>query len=338
MKKILDIFCRFVSWGLYGGVKCRQMFSTSSYQSSSGVIGVGNISLGGNGKTSFVIYIVEKLLQRGLKMAVLTRGYGRKTRKDFILPPNQSLTDQLSLIYGDEVALMSYRCPDLWVGVSGNRKRMLDCLQQKVDCFVLDDSFQQFSIAFDLQIVLINALDYQKSHKPWKRKISREPISSLKRADIVMVIHKNLLKDKTMKLPLFLEEKKVFFIDYSIRSVYCLSTQDRHNISFLRGRRFLAFCAIACPESFFSFLKKNSLDVCCEIDFSDHQFFVKDDIQQLNDKAKQNQVEAFICTEKDAVKLLKHPLNLPVWVVQVDCALDDEDSFWKCVQEKVRGL
>jgi tetraacyldisaccharide 4'-kinase len=254
------------------------------------VISVGNISVGGSGKTPFVIMLGELLKQRGIAFDVLSRGYGRKTHGTLLVDPNGISRD-----FGDEPLLIAQRlgCPVI-VGESRYlagrlaendhaESAALSCPpgQQPRPIHILDDGFQHRSLARDFDIVLLTEQDLRDQLLPAGR--LREPLSSLRRADAVVLPEE---MDPT-RLPACENLWRVR------RSLTIPSTPKSP----------IAFCGIARPRQFIEQLRAIGIQPVAEKIYRDHHQYTSHDIQDLLRLRDQNHADAFITTEKDAVNL-----------------------------------
>ena len=143
------------------------------------VISVGNISLGGTGKTPAIIFLADHLIRNGKKIGIVSRGYGRKSKDTKILinADNNSKVED----YGDEPILLSSRLKDIPIAVGTNKfNAALELIKKnKVDVLLFDDGFQTREIYRDLDIVLLNALNGIKDYRMVPFGILREPVKSL---------------------------------------------------------------------------------------------------------------------------------------------------------------
>ena len=266
------------------------------------VISVGNISVGGAGKTPFVLMLGELLRESGVVIDVLSRGYGRATRGVLQVHPNGSPEQ-----FGDEPLLIAskLRCP-----VIVGEDRYLAGLQAEERCalnpgnrvHLLDDGFQHRQLHRDLDIVLVSREDLDDKVLPSGR--LREPLTALKRADVVVV-------DK----------------DFPAEHV------PSGNFQVWRAERTLdipelnvpvvAFCGIARPQRFFSGLRNRGIDVRQEIAFRDHHRYTQDDVQKLAAFRDQLHGSRLVTTEKDAMNLGRQLAVLDAVVVPMRMSLLD---------------
>jgi tetraacyldisaccharide 4'-kinase len=240
------------------------------------VISVGNLSVGGSGKTPFVITLGRLLKERGIEFDVLSRGYGRKS-KDIAVVEADGSPEQ----FGDEPLLIARKL-GVPVVVGADRYQAGLLAEEKFAqsrLHLLDDGFQHRRLHRDFDIVLLSDEDLGDSLLPVGR--LREPFSSLRRADAVV-----LSASSTVPAP--------------AQSVW----RVRRNILFIAPMsRVVAFCGIARPEQFFSGLRKLGMELADTITFPDHHRYVQRDIDRLLQAQTQTGAKGFITTGKDAINL-----------------------------------
>ncbi len=269
------------------------------------VISVGNISVGGSGKTPFVIMLGELLKQRGIEVDVLSRGYRRTTTGVLRVYPDGTPEQ-----FGDEPLLIARKlgCP-VFVGEdrfnAGLEAEETTGAAQPNRVHLLDDGFQHRQLHRDLDIVLLNQEDLSDKLLPAGR--LREPLSALQRADVV-VADQDFPQDQ---LPG--GEFQVWRIERNI----VVPKLDRPVI---------AFCGIARPQGFFSALRKHGLDVREEIVFRDHHRYTSDDVARLIAAQARHAGSQLITTEKDAVNLGAHAAGLNSVVVPLETRLTQADE------------
>jgi tetraacyldisaccharide 4'-kinase len=280
------------------------------------VVSVGNLSVGGSGKTPFVIMLGELLKQRGVAFDVLSRGYGRQTRG--VLQVDPAGTAQQ---FGDEPLLMARRLQvPVIVGESRYKAGILAEKEFGPQLHLLDDGFQHRSLAREFDIVLVAAEDVCDRLLPGGR--LREPAASLSRADVVVLGSGASLDGPP------LQGKLVW--------------RTRRGIAPGRvSQRPIAFCGIARPQNFFAQLRAAGIELAAEVGYRDHHPYTGEDIERLLELRKQNQADGFVTTEKDAVNLVGLANRLdPLAVVAVKMELEDGanalDIMLRTIQERKR--
>ncbi len=303
---------RPLSW-LYGlGVKFRNMlFEIGILKSESfgiPVISVGNITVGGTGKTPHVEFLV-RLLQERFKVAVLSRGYKRRS-KGFVLGGKDSTVMSL----GDEPYQMMTKYPDITVAVDKNRRHGIhlltdDNIVKGIDVILLDDAFQHRYVRPGINILLVDyhrLIIYDKLLPAGRL---REPQSGKNRADIVIITKcpKDLkpmeFRVITKAMGLF-PYQKLFFTTLSYEPMQSLFGDRRRRMEDIAcGEHILLLTGIASPKQMMLDLQPYTGDIR-PMTFADHHTFSKKDIELINDVfAGMPSPKSIITTEKDAVRL-----------------------------------
>jgi tetraacyldisaccharide 4'-kinase len=250
---------------------------------SAPVISVGNLSVGGSGKTPFVILLGQLLQQRGIPFDVLSRGYGRKTRGVLVVDPNGSPEQ-----FGDEPLLIARRlsCPVI-VGEGRYHAGLHAEKESGARLHILDDGFQHRGLARDFDIVLLTPEDLRDRLLPVGR--LREPLSSLKRADTVVVT-----SPPDFTLP---TGKPIWRIRRSVE----ISNPPTNPI---------VFCGIARPQKFTEQLRAVGIEPIATKFYRDHHAYSEADIGELLTLSDRCGANGFITTEKDEINLGSHTAAL----------------------------
>jgi len=231
------------------------------------VISIGNITLGGTGKTTSVEFITRYLKQQGHKVAILTRGYKRQKAPYAVRPTRYE-------IMGDEPYMLAKNLKDTPVIVDADRVRAARKAinNYAADTVILDDGFEQWKIKKDLEIVTVDAVNPFGNGHMIPRGILREPLSSLRRADIFLITKTNLnsntkeLLDSLRKLN---PSALIFESIHKPLGFYKIGSPDElFNIAALKGKNVALFSGIADPESFESLIKGLGLQVGLSFSFS----------------------------------------------------------------------
>ena len=266
------------------------------------VVSIGNLTVGGSGKTPFLISLGELLKQRGIAFDVLSRGYRRQTKGVAIVDPNGSACE-----FGDEPLLIARKL-GVHVVVGEDRHQAGETAEATLgpQLHLLDDGFQHRHLARDFDIVLVTPTDVQDSLLPSGR--LREPIASLTRADAIV------LTNDTSADGLRLQNQVVWRVR---RDIVAPSTKELC----------IAFCGIARPDNFFSQLKTAGLALADTQSFRDHHRYTDADVRDLLQMRQQAGASAFVTTEKDAANLGAHLDALqPLHVVPVRMNLENPEA------------
>jgi tetraacyldisaccharide 4'-kinase len=242
------------------------------------VVSIGNLSVGGAGKTPFVLLLGELLKARGIKFDILTRGYGRKTRGVALVDPAGSAND-----FGDEPLLLARRL-NVPVIVGEGRYPAGVFAEERFgpEFHLLDDGFQHRSLARDFDIVLVTPEDIRDRLLPAGR--LREPISSLRRADAVV------LASGASPDAISLDGKLIW---RARRGIVTANIPARP----------VVFCGIARPKNFVLQLRTAGVEPAAEAVYRDHHSYTEKDIRDLLDLRERSEADGFVTTEKDAINL-----------------------------------
>lgn len=286
------------------------------------VISVGNLSVGGTGKTPLVIWLAEKLLAQGQRVAILTRGY-RGTAGS-----------------SDEVEVMRSRLQNRVVfGVGKNRFVEGQRIEshQAIDIFLLDDGFQHLQLARDLDIVLIDA------SRPMKQLLlpagpMREPLSALTRAGIIVFTRTENTPSAKEALQR-LSNLPIFTASSCLLGFRRFKGQDPlQSVTELGRGPFFAFCGIGNPEAFVRDLQRWGIAAAGHMFFADHHRYTLEDVQAIEQAARRAGANGLLTTEKDSCNLsgLTFP-SLPVYVSVIDLEVDGETAFLSAINHLLQA-
>lgn len=276
------------------------------------IISVGNLTLGGSGKTPFVELIVRKLAPR--KAGILSRGYGGKSGEPVHIVSDGSSLSAPPPVSADEPYMLARRLKGVPVVCAPEREKGASFMADKfcLDAIVLDDGFQRRSIHRDLDILLVDAGASFGSARLIPLGMLREPISGSKRADIIVITNAQAAeKDRIASL-----KKEILTAAGADKPIV---TAGGRNTGFfdLHGSKVPApngpaffFCGIANPERFEESLRAEGVTIEGKMVFPDHHQYSEDDIAKVFSEAGKSKARMIVTTEKDAVRLLN--LEIPV--------------------------
>jgi tetraacyldisaccharide 4'-kinase len=299
------------------------------------VISVGNLTLGGTGKTPMVEWIVRQLLAQGRKVGIISRGYGVRRG------PN------------DEALELAWKLPGVPHVQNPDRVAAAKRAIAEFDCqtLVLDDAFQHRRIGRDLDIVLLDALEPLGYEHVFPRGTLREPLEGLARADMVVLSRADLvtaeqraaIRDRVARFapkavwaevvhaPLALVAAEPTIGNLSeANAVRAGETPGMQQpLDTLRGRKVLAFCGLGNPTGFRHTLEACRYDVVEFHEFPDHHTYGPGDLNALAAAARNAGAEALVCTQKDLVKIGVDRLgDRPLWAIRVGIAfLAGQEEF-----------
>lgn len=302
------------------------------------VISVGNITLGGSGKTPLVICIAQILVKLGHTPAILTRGYGRiHSREARIIAPGEAVPDAAATL-GDEPALVRRHIPSAWLGISKNRLetgKVIAGRDPKV-VFVLDDGFQHRKLHRDLDIVIIDESQPLKSNRVFPRGTLREPVSGLHRSD--GIVRLGLLGEqetdpagsecRNLKpgTPIFRCRQRIeTLVPFSSWQRFCPGSGIAvEKVPFQESAYLVS--ALGNPERFQNDIRRMGINGHGATFFPDHHRLSRKDWQHCVEKAHQKGAGVIITTEKDAVKISEPP-EFPLLVAVQTTQMADAGAF-----------
>lgn len=310
-----------------------------TYQVSTPVISVGNITVGGTGKTPVVEWLAARLADEGRKVCIVTRGYLRENaRQKVIVSDGEQILSDVAQS-GDEAMMLAQSLlgksavvchADRVAAAAWVIKRL------KSDVLLLDDGFQHRRLARDLDIVTIDATNPFGNGRLLPVGTLREPIKSLSRADCVVLTRmpdegmSNLL-DRVRSLT----NASIFQSRMVIQGFHWLDANKPGDDAAGVRQPLAAFCGIGNPRAFFEQLRTAHLDVRHEAIFRDHHKYSQTDIDRLTEQARVNGAEAVITTAKDAVKLQSLHFKVPCYVAQMRVEIVDGKNLLELVNRAI---
>jgi tetraacyldisaccharide 4'-kinase len=291
------------------------------------VISVGNITMGGTGKTPTVLLIARELMRRGKRVAVLTRGYGGALEGETRIVSDGEKLLLSPVEAGDEPCLLASSLPGLMVVMGSDRYRA-GCLalnKLSPDCFILDDGFQHQRLGRNLDILLLDGTAPFGNGLTLPAGFLREPPSASKRSDLVILTRCSNLQSFPDGLP---ENVPVCRSSHTLSGFTYLSGGDLHPLTQLESKRVVAFCGIADPASFFNSIESCGVPLVSTLAFPDHTVYGLREMEALGKLKQQFRADCLITTAKDAVKL--HPYTGIIGdccIVKLELTLHDPEPL-----------
>jgi tetraacyldisaccharide 4'-kinase len=285
------------------------------------VISVGNLTVGGTGKTPMVLWLAEKFLAEGKRVAILSRGYRGSGGTS------------------DEIELMKHRLQGrVAFGVGKDRFAAGQRIEQHqpIDVFLLDDGFQHLKLARDLDIVMLDGSRKLKDEWLLPSGALREPVSFCRRADILVVTRKTERPDIEAGDA---HKYSIFYAQTRLLGFRRLGNPaDLLYVSEIGHGPFFAFCGIGNPRAFFSDLTHWHVPIAGESIFRDHHRYTPADLRRLEKAAQDAGSIAFVITEKDAENLKElNATAMPIFVAVIDFALSAESEFLAALERKMQS-
>jgi tetraacyldisaccharide 4'-kinase len=306
--KILSLILLPLSWlygfAVWGRNLCYDVGLFKSVRVEVPVISVGNMTAGGTGKTPFVEYLIRYYLNKNKKIAVLSRGYKRKSVGMKIVSDGHSIYGT-ALTMGDEPIQIAQKFPNVIVAVDKNRVRVAKIVIQKYkpDLILLDDGFQHRGIVRDLNIVMIDSRRSLSEIPMIPAGIRREPITALRRADFIVLTNNSRLSEETAEEQFQSYGMNVAKVKYKSIGICEFGSMKKIDLKSDVKKKCIAFCGIGNPVPFKDTLDESGYFVEELLTFSDHHWYDHNDMQAIQNKYDEHKVNYIITTEKDAVRL-----------------------------------
>ena len=348
MKSLKILLAPFVL--LYGLIiSLRNLFFDKSVFKSqkvnAKVISIGNITVGGSGKTPLVIYVTNLLKETGYKVGVLSRGYGRKSSGYKLVSRGEKILTSVDEC-GDEIFQTVQECK-VAAAVSENRVKGANNLikDTSVDTIVLDDAFQHRWIKRIVDLVIVDQSFLNNkttlTHNLLPFGDLRENFSSLDRADAIILNRKFFQKEEIrFELQKYFVDKLVFSAYYKAISFVDAVKKTEYNINDFEGQESLVVSGIANPASFISVLNNVGVSTKNKLIFSDHKNYSDKEVQLIRNKFYKTNAHSVVTTEKDAVKLSgfkKEFDDIEIFYLKINLCMDDEESFKQYLINKLNN-
>ena len=297
------------------------------------VISVGNITMGGTGKTPCVLRVTELLKARGMRPAILTRGYKRASPHKHLAVAPGAVTSAVQTGDEPQIFIRSGLAP---VGIGADRYAAAMLLRREfdVDVMVLDDAFQHRRVARDLEIVLVDALNPYGGGELFPLGRLREPLSGLARAGIILITRADLSDlgpaiERSVRA--WNTDAPVFRACIEPQAWVEQATGAMHEIARPPFGPVAAFCGLGNPQSFHRILRRQGVEPVAWTEFDDHHRYRPRDLRRIAAHARVAGAGALVTTEKDAINLCDGSEQLlaplPLYFLKVGMRIEREDEF-----------
>jgi len=313
---VFDGIVRFRTWLYYQRIFRNQPLGVP-------VVVVGNLTVGGTGKTPIVEKFARTLALRGRHVAILSRGYKSRAEPSYRRlwrwishgedPPPKIVSDGQNVLLdsaeaGDEPYMLARNLPGVVVLVGKNRVKAGQYAIRKFgsDILLLDDGFQYLSLRGQLNLLLVDKTNPFGNRHLLPRGILREPIGHLRRASYVFITKSDGQPDDELRATIRKHHPEVEVVECAHRPTYIQSINNggqRRPLEDLRGRRVAAFSGIAMPESFEKLIRQLGAEIVHNKRFLDHHRFTPEELERFCNKAAEVKADFILTTEKDAVRL-----------------------------------
>jgi tetraacyldisaccharide 4'-kinase len=301
------------------------------------VISVGNLAVGGTGKTPLVIWLARFLLEEGWRVGVVSRGYkGEETKKVLVVSDGRNILAG-SDISGDEPQLLARRLPGIPVLCSTKRALAAEAAVKEFQCevVILDDGFQHRFVARNLDVVMLDSRYPFGDGSLFPRGILREQTTALTRAQVLVLSrfddskqaeqsHKNLVGQWP--------DKTVVTAAHRATRLFKATTQGELPLSSVKNKRLAAFAGIGRPDDFFRTIRDLGADLVHTTALPDHHPLTVELLASLVEEASAQKPELWLTTEKDWVRLPSDlPDSMELMILAVEIDLNGDSSLLKAV-------
>lgn len=288
------------------------------------VLSVGNITVGGSGKTPVVERLARRLMAKGYRPCIILRGYRRKAKGVFAVDAAKDTHETA----GDEAYMLAKRTR-LPVVVG---KRRIEAVEEGISSFdanvaLLDDGYQVRNLRKDLEILVLNASTAQNPDL-FPLGPLREPLSAVERADIVLVNKgepDDMIRHLAAGIPLFR-------VNYRPLHLFCMRHDSIVHHGFLKDKAVLAFSGLGDNRPFFDLLRRLGATVVHEVEFEDHHPYTKADVAQLSSFTN---IDMVVTTEKDAVKLEAMDVPENLFYLAIEAVIEREDELMELIVNRL---
>lgn len=288
------------------------------------VISIGNLTVGGTGKTTSCLAVADYLHRQGRRVAVLSRGYRGAGERSTRIVSEGAGPEVGVQVAGDEPYLMAQALPEVRVLVGRDRRQTGRLAVDKLaaDTIVLDDGFQYQRLARDLDIVLVDALLPFGYDFLVPRGLLREPVSHLARAEAVWLTHSDLVRRDDLdairaRVEAVAPGARVWETRHAPVGLRSIAGDIRYPPDSLRGIRVCALSSLGSPTAFERSLERLGAEVI-PARFPDHHPYTPQEVREV--ALREDRAEWIVTTEKDAVRLPREALEKPTWVLEVKLA------------------
>ncbi len=294
-------------------------------------VSIGNLTAGGTGKTPVTQWLIEQIEARGLRCAVLTRGYRRSSPEAVtVLGPDEPAPASRT---GDEAQIFRKRFA-IPMGIGADRYGTGKEIERRFhpDVFLLDDGFQHVELERDLDIVLIDVTAPFGRGAPLPLGRLREPPESLVRAGVLLLTRAEpweRWEGLRQQLRRYNSHAPIYFVRIEPAAWVEAASGEERPLSHLDSMPVLAFCGVANPDSFWSAVARANARLAARVCYRDHHRYSAADVRRLSARARQAGAAALVTTEKDAINLPRgqNPWPAPLYWLKIRVSVEDAERL-----------
>lgn len=306
------------------------------------IISIGNLGLGGSGKTPMTLYLANAINQRNKKIAILMRGHKGKFEHSAGVLKTGTRLGHDPIDFGDEAIIYARNLKNASIIVGKKRANNLDYYfsKERPDAVLLDDGFQHLKIFSDLDIVLFDAtwpLSYYKSAPVG---YFREGLSALKYADYIAIGRVDLVtREKLEQIECLLkkyirDDVQIGYFKYQFKRILDCNFKNEQELSGLRDQKVVTVTGLASPDSFNQMISALDAKIIQSYSFSDHHYYTESELNKIISYADENNA-IILTTEKDVVKIRKVVNNNKIFFLEIELQFVKEEESLKLLVDNL---
>jgi tetraacyldisaccharide 4'-kinase len=294
----------------------------TSHSLGARTISIGNITTGGTGKTPLVALVADILAEAGEKVCVLTRGYGRQSSGRVLVSDGENVLVDARTGGDEPVELAGELIGKAVVVADADRISAAAWAKERfgITAFVLDDAFQHRRAKRDLDIVCIDATNPFGNERMLPAGRLREPLPNLARASAIVITRSDLASDVS-------ELRSQATALNPTAAIFLARTRITNIDAIASDGTAFAFCGLANPDNFFELLRRYGIGLNGTKAFPDHHYYTQEEINDLEQRARQAGAAKLLTTVKDSVKLRDLRFDLPCQEVEIRTEVDNPEAF-----------
>ena len=333
---VISFFLSFIYGSL---VAIRNFFYETNILSTKSlnckVISIGNITVGGSGKTPTVEYLSNLLQSKGHKVGIISRGYKRKSKSTLVVTDGKKKPESWEHV-GDEPFLLAHKLDNIPIVVGVSKYKAGSVMVEKFqpDVILIDDGFQHLSLHRDLDIVLVNSKDKRSDYKLIPSGNLREPISNLTRADLIVITKNNIHQPSNYlinKIEGF--NHPTIYNEIQIDDLLQYKSNKSNKLEKIANKKVYLFSALGDNESFKKIMDNTDAEIVGHSKYQDHHHYTFDNLKDIEQEARKCKAEFLITTEKDLVKINFQNIKIDIYAIRMKMIFKPENLFSKYIDD-----